>query len=1010
MKQSNSFTIFEKTSLLTQIEDFNSYLHCSSMNKFLISATITFLLALHSYGYYQQQVDYRIKVKLVTALNRLEGSEKIIYYNNSADSLNHIYFHLYINRYRQTTDITELPYKKYGYQEIIYVRDSDNRDLFRAISGTIMKVTLAHALAPGDSQAIHIRFNTILTAPTDRFGYYGYHYDIGNWYPVPAVYDQYGWHTDQHFDGEFYQEWGNYWVDITVPKGFVVGATGVLQNPEVLPDSVTSVDRTYNYNEWSDNSMVTYKYHAAGVHDFAWSADPEFVLRTLELDSLIVHFLILRYQVKEWESQLDVVRQCLEIFEGKIGPYTYPTLTIVDGYITAGGIEYPNLVIINDRISDPRSLSAIIIHEIAHQWFYGILANNQTRYGWMDEGFATFFENLAVEEIFGSEKTFVPSPAGFWGKYFGYWEDLNKSDFLIYLRYIKRGHEEPINRHYDWFLTEPYTPYYQKMGLVISQLKLVLGDSLFWKSIKYYYESWKYKHPYPKDMFAAFENASGRRLNWFFDQWLNTTWYCDYGVKSIKGRWHHQGNDRVYKSQIEFKRIGQIVMPLDFVTFFEDGNTKTFRIPVGDGENFFEEKTAGIEPWLFTEKEKSVVLKLPDKVKAVRIDPDKNLLDVNPFNDDSRTIPQIYLHWMKRQYLFPHINGYTTAIMPIAFYNQIDGVQVGFRSIGNFLYSDYRHRLRLLLGFNSWLPEAEFEFEHPLYQIDRRINLAVELYHLAGRSGVSSWIKWTNDNFHRPLQLRFGWQWRHLYDSSYLPYPAEEGNISYLEIMLKKGWWQDGYLPAGLEFCFQVESSFLGSQYNYQKWLLSGNFRFPLLWSRNISGIFYTGGVYDDSPLQKSFRFGGASTYDFISNPYLRAKGTLPSSWWREGNVFEEGGGSLRSYSNVWEPAGKHLISGYFSIDVGYPMNLTNLHFPIISDVLFSIYTAWAAASDHWGQYSNFLGETGFSFSITRLPFVLNYFDLTQIHFDFPIWVNDHIDNENLKFRWTVGLQIEKFN
>ncbi|MFN2126250.1 MAG: M1 family metallopeptidase, partial [Anaerolineales bacterium] len=395
-------------------------------------------------------MQYNIQVKLIPSLHRLEGYEEIVYKNNSPDTLTFLYFHLYMNRFREDFSYDSGKKKNEGYIELVSFKNSENEDVDYLVDETILKVELNKMILPGDSQSFKIRFNTVLPRAGDRLGYYGDHYDVGNWYPVPAVYDQYGWHADQHINGEFYQEWGNFQVDITVPEGFVVAATGTLQNPEILPDSVHGSNRSFEYNSWSGDKTVTYRYLALRVHDFAWSADPDFVLKKEQINDVTLQFSILSFRMSDWEPQIERAEKAFLYFEKVIGKYPYPTLSIVDGYITAGGIEYPNLVIINDNIYDHRDLSATIIHEMAHQWFYGLLANNQTRYGWMDEVFATYFENLGMGEVYDSSQEYVHSPTGIWGNWLGYEEDFWRRDYLLYYRYYRSGNSEPINTHFDW--------------------------------------------------------------------------------------------------------------------------------------------------------------------------------------------------------------------------------------------------------------------------------------------------------------------------------------------------------------------------------------------------------------------------------------------------------------------------------------------------------------------------------------------------------------------------------
>ena len=955
-------------------------------------------------GYFQQQVDYHIQVGLLTELNRLECRQEITYHNHSPDTLLHLFFHLYINRYKPVIP-TKL--NSAGYQEIISLQDESGTELKYEIAGTLLKVLLLQPVFPADSTRLIIRFNTVLPEASDRFGYYGDHYDVGNWYPTPVVYNQQGWQTSQHIDGEFFQEWADFRVDLTVPQGFVVGATGVMLNPEVLPDSLLFSERKRIYNYHDDSSRVTYHFSAPRVHDFAWCADPEFVLRETKVDSTTLTFLILPYRLKEWEVQIEIAGQAFKFMTERIGPYPYSNLTIVDGYINAGGIEYPNLVIINDMISEPEELSATIIHEIAHQWFYGILANNQTRYGWMDEGFATFFEREAMNHVYGTERSYIESPTGFWGKWFGYWEDRRQLDRYFYQRYMRRQEQEPINRHFDWFQGNPYIPSYQKMSLVIDQLKLVGGDSLFWKGITAYYQSWKYRHPDPEDLFSVFENTYQQKLDWFFDEWLNTIWTCDYALRHFSGKWI-QGDSLYYQAEIRFQRKQPIVMPLDFRISYHDGTRRDFRIEIDDGINFRPPDDYPITPWPFYEKGKVVSLRLPKKVEKIELNPDQQLLDINPFNDSSER-PKIYFYWLNRQYYRPKVDGYTVTLLPFAFYNQLDGLQIGLRTRGTFIPPDYQHRLNLYLGLLSFKPDIEFWFEHPLYSLHRDIHILTTVYNGTGQRGSGLWLQWEVDQDRKVQNFLAGWQWRYLYESEYLPYPVSSGNISFLELAYKQGWWQAGFLPSGWEFQLNSETSFLGSDYPYHQWSAGGLARFPLILSQKATVQLFTGGQAGEIPQQKAFRLGGAATYDFYRNPFLRAKGSLPSSWWEQGHIFEAGGGNLAARANDWQQAGNNILNGHLAITLGNPVNLTYMYIPYLSDLLLSVYTSWSSSSDQRGNFSTFYGEGGLTLSLTRLPFVLNYFDIQQVHFDFPVWVNNELSTTNVDFRWAMRLEFRSF-
>ena len=969
---------------------------------------IIFPLSIPGECYFQQQVNYRIRVKLLPELNRLEGTESLVYHNLSPDTLSMLYFHLYLNRFREP-QVNEKSPEHFGSIEIISATDDAGADLLFQVDHTIMRLKLKQSLAPQDSQKINFRFNTVLPRSVSRLGYHGDHFDVGNWYPVPAVYDRDGWHSDQHLGGEFYQEWGNYRVEISVPVEYVVAASGVLQNPGVLPDSVSIEGRKISYDEASDTTFTTYRFLARNVHDFAWTADPEFILRTEKCGEITLQFLVLPYRLEDWEKQFEVACKAVEFFQKKIGPYPYPVLTVVDGYITAGGIEYPNLVIINDMIYRPRDLSATIVHEIAHQWFYGLLANNQTRYGWMDEGFATFFENQAMEHIFGTEAEYIKSPSGFWGKYFGYWRSLRQEERLDYFYFIRKGKEEPIDRHFDWFQLNPYWPTYTKMNLVIYQLRYLLGDSLFWQGIHSYYQNWRFRHPYPRDLQNIFETVSGQNLDWFFEEWLTTTWHCDYALKSIEGKWVEEAERRFYDVRINLRRNKPIVMPLNLRLHLSDGSVHNYRIPLSDGRNFIAQPDSGIPAWLFTRPNKQVHLQLPAAVKSAKIDPEHRLLDINPFNNDSRWLPQIHWYWLHRQYLFPRTDAYTATVFPFAFFNDVDGIQFGIRTRGNFIYPDYQHRLRLLFGLRSLRPDAEFWFEHPLYFLDPAVHVIFQSYYSAGRIGSSIWLQLRKTNGRKFVSLTTGVQFRHFQNADYQYWRVSPGNISFLEGILKFGSWQSGFQPFGWEMSGHVESAFLGSDYNYQLWSASGMVRFPFFFSQKFAAVLHAAGNYGKLPWQKRTRLGGEKFYDLFQNSYLRTPGILPMQWWREGHVFAPGGGNIRALANDQSLSDTYLAGLQASLTLGNPLNLTLHYVPYVSDVLLSGFSDWAVSSPDLNTFSKLYGEGGVSVSFTRLPFLFSYFDIDQLHLDFPLWTTKNIAGDNGKFKWVIRVDFREF-
>jgi hypothetical protein len=466
----------------------------------------------------------------------------------------------------------------------------------------------------------------------------------------------------------------------------------------------------------------------------------------------------------------------------------------------------------------------------------------------------------------------------------------------------------------------------------------------------------------------------------------------------------------MFRARLEFKRNDEIAMPLDFRVYLKNGMSRDYRIMVDDGMSFMPVDSFALSPWPFYQKVKRLTLNLPEEVSKVEINPDKKLLDVNPFNDNTRKLPRVYWYWLKRQYYFPHTDGYTASVFPFLFYNLIDGLQAGIRTRGNYIYPDYQHRAELLLGLQSGHPALDIWFEHPLYPVNRDIHFVANLYNSSGRRGFGIWSQWKSEESKIVDSFILGWQWRSVYEMDYYPYPVSSGRISFLEGGIEKSSWKPGYLPAGWQINLHGEISFAGGNYSFRTWHLGGLLRLPLPFHQKITFGLNSDNTYGNPPLQLANRLGGGRLFDYFLNPYLRARGSLPARWWSEGHVFEEGGGNIRSLAADWEAAPAHLVGGYTSITLGNPLNTSYQYIPYISDILFSAYTSWATATENLKKFSGYYGEAGLSMSFTRLPFLLTYFDVESIHFDFPFWVNHNIDSEELDFRWVIRLNIRSFN
>ena len=451
------------------------------MNKLIFVLLLSTCFIYAEKPYFQQYVNYNIKAKLDIDKKAVLGRQTMFYKNNSPDTLNQIYFHLYMNKYRSdalTEDGEPRNFTSaYIHIEKIFLDSVETWDY--NLEKTLMRIPLDTALIPGDSIFIQYEFKTYLPRSSGRFGYYGDHFAVANWFPTPANYDADGWHLYPHLDNEFYQEWADFYVELEVPKGFRVGATGNLINGEELnPDSLNA--DLYYENKADSLEYVTWKYDAPDVHDFAWVADPNFKLLTYKYDEIDINYLVMSENYQAWKDNTEFSAEAMAFFEDKFGPYPYNQITIVDSYIRAGGMEYPNIVFINTFQHPDYNLSyfrAVILHEIVHNWFYGIFATNQTEDEWLDEGFTTFAEILAMEHLFGVKNNYFPPDYHPLFKPFAYELDDRWNTYLNYLQWAKRGGErKPIDYIIDFYGRGAGISQYEKGAIMLFMLEYVLGD------------------------------------------------------------------------------------------------------------------------------------------------------------------------------------------------------------------------------------------------------------------------------------------------------------------------------------------------------------------------------------------------------------------------------------------------------------------------------------------------------------------------------------------------------
>ena len=489
--------------------------------------------------YWQQQVNYSIDVSLNDKEHTLDGFERIEYINNSPDTLRFIWFHLWPNAYKNDKTAFSDQLLENGNTKF-YFSDKGNRGYINRLDFKvdnitadiedhpqhidIVKVILPSPLAPGHKINITTPFHVKLPFNFSRSGHDGQSYQLTQWYPKPAVYDHKGWHPMPYLDqGEYYSEFGNFDVNITVPKNYVVAATGELQNKdeidwlksrssfswEPLKEKVKSktgqIQTITQQFPASSNEIKRLQFKQTNVHDFAWFADKRFIVKsdTCKLPSgkiIDVYSYFTNEQKEHWKNSLQFTKDAAITRSEWVGEYPYNIISVVQGPQSfGGGMEYPTITIISP-IGNERELENLIGHEVSHNWFYGILGSNERLHPWMDEGLNSYYDIRQTSWKYGISKK----------------DDLtNEKLERILLETLVFGKiDQPINEKSEQYNAVNYgLVAYYKTGEWFKLLEKKLGKEVFDKAIQEYYNQWKFKHPYPEDLKKIIESVSGQDLS-----------------------------------------------------------------------------------------------------------------------------------------------------------------------------------------------------------------------------------------------------------------------------------------------------------------------------------------------------------------------------------------------------------------------------------------------------------------------------------------------------------------
>ena len=612
---------------------------------------------------WQQRVKYTMDVKVDVATNRFSGTQKLEYTNNSPDTLGKLFYHLYWNAFqpgsmmdmrsqrqggmsgsreavpdwdqRVRDRIANLTPDEIGYQRVSDLK-VNGRSQKMIEHETILEIVLDKPILPRSKATIELKFDAQVPLQVRRSGRdnaEGVRYSMSQWYPKLCEYDYEGWHPTPYVGREFYGVWGDYDVNITIDRTYIIASTGYLQNANQIGYGYESAGAKVTRPA---GPTLSWHFIAPNVHDFMWAADPEYKHLTKTVrDGMVLHvfykiskpnlqkiFDALQPNVKsrykdvneyiaqyesQWKNVLPEAARALPYMEQTFGPYAYKQYSFVHG--GDGGMEYPMATLIKGPSM------GTVIHEWMHSWYQMMLGTNESLYPWMDEGFTTYAENRVTAWLANSKA----------------WPYAD--DYAGYYFLVKSGKEEPLSTHADHYNTNfAYgIESYSKGAMFLEQLGYIVGAQVRDKILLQYYWQWRFKHPNANDFIVVAEKVSGMKLDWYKEFWIYSTKTIDYSIDSL---WEEGG-----VSKIRVRNLGLVPMPIDVQLTFKDSTKEAHYIPMSlmFGSKPIEDssiKRKDYPEWKWTNPTYVIetTRRLTD-LKAVEIDPSQRMADVNRKNN-----------------------------------------------------------------------------------------------------------------------------------------------------------------------------------------------------------------------------------------------------------------------------------------------------------------------------------------------------------------------------------------
>lgn len=585
-------------------------------------------------AYYQQYAKYKMDIDVNAEKFTYTGNQTLEYTNNSPDELKVVYFHLYWNAFKPNSmmdqrvagqgkngdgrlqkdgisRLASIPKDQEGSQNIHWIKQN-GKELKFEVQETVMKVYLAEPIRPSSKTTFTMNWDAVIPQQIRRSGRNnkeGIDMTMTQWYPKISEYDYDGWAAFDYVGREFHAPFADFDVTIKINKDYVIGAGGILENPSGVKGyqekSLLSVDKS---------NKVTWKWTAKNMLDFAWAADKDYLVESVDVpQGPKVYFVYQKSdKTKYWEEAKPYISKYFQIMNSRFGRYAYPSYAFIQG--GDGGMEYGMCTMILGEAEGLEDLMGLMIHEGSHSWYQQMLATNEPMRPWMDEGFTSYAESIVMHELFPPKDN---RPNAF----------VEKLD--AYRNIVKRGIEEPavwLGDHHDNGTAYSFASYV-KGELYLVQLGYIVGEENLAKIMTEYFKEWSMKHPSDRDFLHIAQQISGMDLKWFHHYWINTIKTIDYGIKDVKYD--------AKSTTITLVNNSQVPMPIDFSVITADNKIVTYQIPLNMTRTWKTKDAFGdfttLNYWPWTQKEYTLTVPYPkSQLKVLGIDFSQRMADVNP--------------------------------------------------------------------------------------------------------------------------------------------------------------------------------------------------------------------------------------------------------------------------------------------------------------------------------------------------------------------------------------------